>query len=97
MYCIAPYKKKTNEASQLTYMYILWLDSSLFCSRAEKKYYNKHKAALVSIALELKNFEHKNRSYVSPVASPNLAVHVSTCLQNKRHEKTWYSRSFDVL
>ena len=34
-------QKKTNEASQLTYMYILWLDSSLFCSRA-KKYYNKH-------------------------------------------------------
>ena len=29
-------QKKTNEASQLTYMYILWLDSSLFCSRAEK-------------------------------------------------------------
>ena len=35
-----------------------------------------HYSALVSIALELKNFEHKNRSYVSSVASPNLAVHV---------------------
>ena len=44
LYCTAPYKK-TNEASQLTYMYIVHTLARLiviFLSRA-KKYYNKPK------------------------------------------------------
>ena len=62
-------QKKTNEASQLTYMYILWLDSSLFCSRA-KKYYNKHSKV------------HTNHMNIHDRSSEKIGLRSMKMLQN---------------